>query len=626
MLVTNTQFLQKHQLLSLLFGFITYQHTCIISNYVSRPRHCYKNTSLFPSSSVLGRIGTPVLVRNISKDLAIPTETLVFFFLVGFRIYQHPYNSSKYQSRHAIPIENLACFLPSRLQDLSALLYQLETLVTDTPFLQKHKLVFCMVGLRNQQHPCISSNYQSRPCRSYRNHSLFPYWSALELISTPVLGRNISHDHAIPTETLAFFFLVRLKTYQHPCISSNYQSRPRDSYRNTSLFPSRSALEFISTPELAPIICHDHAILQKHQFLSFLFDIMTYRHPCISWKYQSRPRNFYRNTNLFLSCWALGLISTPQCQSLTRHSYRNCSLFPCWMGLGFISTPVLVRNISHDHSIPTEKLACFLPGWAQDLSAPLYLLEFFVTTTPFVVKHQLFSFLVGLRIYQHPSISSNSQSRPRHSYKNTSFFPSFSSLGFISTPVLARIISHVHAIPQKHQIFRFLIGQRIYQHPCVRSNYQSRPRHSYRNTSFFPSWSAKGLIGTPVLARLISYDLAIPTEILACFLPGRPSYLSAPLYFLNNNHDHAIPTETPTCFLPGRPKDLSAPLYQLEILVTTTPFLQKHQPVSFLVGLSIYQHPFFSSKYQSPKSHSYRITCLFPSWSALGIISTPVLA
>ena len=39
-----------------------------------------------------------------------------------------------------------------------------------------------------------------------KKNSLFPSWSALGLISTPVLVRIISHVHAIPTETLAFFF------------------------------------------------------------------------------------------------------------------------------------------------------------------------------------------------------------------------------------------------------------------------------------------------------------------------------------------------------------------------------------------------------------------------------------
>ena len=42
-----------------------------------------------------------------------------------------------------------------------------------------------------------------------------------------------------------------------------------------------------------------------------------------------------------------------------------------------------------------------------------------------------------------------------------------------------------------------------------------------KKTSLFLPWSALGLSSTPVLARIISHDHAIPTEILACFLPCR---------------------------------------------------------------------------------------------------------
>ena len=73
---------------------------------------------------------------------------------------------------------------------------------------------------------------------------------------------------------------------------------------------------------------------------------------------------------------------------------------------------------------------------------------------------------------------------------------------------------------------------------------------------------ALGLTSTPVLARNISHDHAILTEILACFLYGRTKRLSdTPVLARNISHDHAIPTETLACFLPGRTKDLSAPLY-----------------------------------------------------------------
>ena len=48
---------------------------------------------------------------------------------------------------------------------------------------------------------------------------------------------------------------------------------------------------------------------------------------------------------------------------------------------------------------------------------------------------------------------------------------------------------------------------------------------------------------------------AIPSETLACFLPGQAKDLSALLQMPN-----AILTETLACFLPGRAKDLPAPL------------------------------------------------------------------
>ena len=76
---------------------------------------------------------------------------------------------------------------------------------------------------------------------------------------------------------------------------------------------------------------------------------------------------------------------------------------------------------------------------------------------------------------------------------------------------------------------------------------------------------------------------AILTETLACFLPGRAKYLSAPLYYIihfNNDETravikffplqgkatkeiHAILTEILTCFLPDRAKNFSAPLFTM---------------------------------------------------------------
>ena len=92
-----------------------------------------------------------------------------------------------------------------------------------------------------------------------------------------------------------------------------------------------------------------------------------------------------------------------------------------------------------------------------------------------------------------------------------------------------------------------------------------------------------GLQAVPLQGKAPKEIDAILTETLACFLPGRAKYLSAPLY---NPPPHgavtpsvpsglqavslqgkapkeidAILTETLACFLPGRAKYLSAPLY-----------------------------------------------------------------
>ena len=239
------------------------------------------------------------------------------------------------------------------------------------------------------------------------------------------------------------YFLFGLGIYRHPCISSKYQSGPRRSYRNTSLFLS-GRLQDLSTPLYQlEILVTTTPFLQKPQLVSYLDGLRTYQHPCISSKYLSRP----------------------------RHSYRNTSLFVSWSALGLISTPALARNISHDHAIPTETLACFLPGRFQALSVSLYQFELLVTSTSFLQKDQLVYFPVVLGTYQHPCIGSYYQSRPRHSYRNTSLCPSWSVLGLISIPVLVRYISHDHAIPTGTQLVSLLVGLRIYQHPCIRSKY-----------------------------------------------------------------------------------------------------------------------------------------------------------
>ena len=119
---------------------------------------------------------------------------------------------------------------------------------------------------------------------------------------------------------------------------------------------------------------------------------------------------------------------------------------------------------------------------------------------------------------------------------------------------------------------------------------------------------------------------AILTETLACFLPGRAKDLSAPLYNPQPHRAvtpsvpsglqavllqgkapkkiHAILTETLACFLPGRAKYLSAPLCNLPPHVALTPSVPSGLQAVPLQG-------------KAPKEIHAILTniSLFPSWT-----------
>ena len=63
-----------------------------------------------------------------------------------------------------------------------------------------------------------------------------------------------------------------------------------------------------------------------------------------------------------------------------------------------------------------------------------------------------------------------SEGNSRHSDRNVSFFPSWSGLGLISTPVIysahARRRRKFTPFWQKRQLVSFLVGLRAYQHTC----------------------------------------------------------------------------------------------------------------------------------------------------------------
>jgi len=127
------------------------------------------------------------------------------------------------------------------------------------------------------------------------------------------------------------------------------------------------------------------------------------------------------------------------------------------------------------HDILTETLARFFPGRAKDLSAPLYyiihfnnietraVIKFFFCKarrrrkfTTFWQKHQLVSFLVGLRTYQHPCTISYILTTSRHELSSSFFF------------CKARRRRKFTTFWQKHQLVSFLVGLRTYRHPCIR--------------------------------------------------------------------------------------------------------------------------------------------------------------
>ena len=170
---------------------------------------------------------------------------------------------------------------------------------------------------------------------------------------------------------------------------------------------------------------------------------------------------------------------------------------------------------------------------------------------------KLVSFLVGLRTYQHPCTISYILT-PLRRELSSSFF----------SPCKARRRRNFTSFWHKIYLVSFLVGLRIYQHPCTISYILTPSRRELSTSFFFLQGKAPKEIH------------AILTETSSCFLPGRAKDLSALLYHIihfNNietraviqfffsfslpgkapKEIHAILTETLACFLPGRAKDLS---------------------------------------------------------------------
>ena len=108
--------------------------------------------------------------------------------------------------------------------------------------------------------------------------------------------------------------------------------------------------------------------------------------------------------------------------------------------------------------------------------------------------------------------------------------------------------------------------------------------------SFLPG-RAKDL-SAPLCKSVLKDIHAILTETLVSFVSGSANDLSAPLYKSVLKEIHAILTETLVCFLPDRAKHVSAPLYKSVLK-------EIHAILTETLGF-------------------------FPSWSGLGLISTPV--
>jgi len=130
------------------------------------------------------------------------------------------------------------------------------------------------------------------------------------------------------------------------------------------------------------------------------------------------------------------------------------------------------------HAILTETLACFLPGQAKDLSAPLY-------------------------------------NPPSH----TAVTPSVPS-GLQAVPLQSKAPKEIHAILTE-TLACFLPGQA----KDLSAPLYNPPSH----TAVTPSVPS-GLQVVPLQGKAPKEIHAILTETLACFLPGQAKDLSAPLY------------------------------------------------------------------------------------------------
>jgi len=84
-------------------------------------------------------------------------------------------------------------------------------------------------------------------------------------------------------------------------------------------------------------------------------------------------------------------------------------------------------------------------------------------------------------------------------------------------PLQGKAPEEIHAILTETLACFFLIGLRTYQHPCIIS-YISTTSRREPSSSFFP-----------LQGKAPKEIHAIPTETLACFLPGLAKDLSAPL-------------------------------------------------------------------------------------------------